>query len=71
MCNDCKIVMLEDIIKHLEHDIEAYRGALGYPIKCYHDGRLMDGTFPINGIAEALTKNSIRDNYSGFNMHWD
>lgn len=42
-------------VERLEHNTEAYRGALGYSVRGSHDGRLRDATLPINGIAEALT----------------
>jgi hypothetical protein len=41
-------------VDRLKADIEAYRGALGYSVAGDHDGRLSDGTDPVNGIAEAL-----------------
>jgi len=40
----------------LKHDIDAYRGALGYTVPGGHDGRLTDGTFPNNSIAKALNE---------------
>jgi hypothetical protein len=43
-----------EVIEKSAHDIEAYRGALGYSVSGEHDGRLSDGTVPNNGIAEAL-----------------
>lgn len=42
-----------------EHDALAYRLALGYEIPGGHDGRLSDGTLPINGLAEA-SRNHMR-----------
>jgi hypothetical protein len=51
----CGFEVLIRRIRSLEHDIEAYRGALGYPVRGDHDGRLSDGTTPINGIALART----------------
>ena len=43
-------------IAALSHDIQAYRGALGYSVPGDHDGILSDGRLPINGIAEAQVK---------------
>lgn len=40
--------------KRMGRDILAYRAALGYETPGSHDGRLSDGTFPLNGIAGAL-----------------
>jgi hypothetical protein len=40
----------------LERDMHAYRGALGYPVPGWHDGKLSDGTTPINGLAKAVVK---------------
>ncbi len=37
----------------MQHDIEAYRGALGYSIPGNHDGKLCDGTTPKCGLCEA------------------
>lgn len=49
----CGFEVLIRRIRQLEHDIEAYRGALGYPVSGDHDGRLSDGTIPHNGIANS------------------
>ena len=51
----CPICVLETI-RELRHDIQAYRGALGYPVPGDHDGRLSNGSTPVNGIAEAMNK---------------
>lgn len=41
-------------IERLRADIQAYRGALGYPVPGEFGEHLSDGTLPNNGIAEAL-----------------
>jgi len=45
---------VQDALAASEHDIEAYRGALGYAVRGDHNELLSDGTRPNNGIAEAL-----------------
>jgi hypothetical protein len=40
----------------LVHDVEAYRGALGYPVRGDHNGLLSDGTRPVCGICAAWKK---------------
>ncbi len=40
-------------IERLRHDIGAYRLSLGYMGQGPHDGRLSDGTFPVNSNAGA------------------
>ena len=35
-------------------DLEACRGALGYSMPGDFDGRMSDGSFPVNGIGQAL-----------------
>ena len=37
----------------LRHDVEAYRGALGYSVAGSHDGRLTNGTTPACGLCDA------------------
>jgi hypothetical protein len=39
--------------KRLARDVLAYRAALGYSVPGDFDGKLADGTVPINGLAEA------------------
>ncbi len=39
--------------EQLRHDIEAYRGALGYSVSGDHDGKLSDGTIPQCGICNS------------------
>lgn len=39
----------------MKHDLDAYRGALGYAVPGDHDGRLSDGSATRCGICEALT----------------
>ncbi len=34
------------------HDIQAYRGALGYSIPGDHTGKLTNGTVPLNGLCD-------------------
>ena len=36
-----------------EHDIRAYRGALGYPVPGTHDGKLTSGETPMCGLCDA------------------
>lgn len=40
-------------IKQLEHDIQAYRGALGYSVPGKYNGFLTDGTYPRCGMCDA------------------
>jgi hypothetical protein len=40
-------------IKQQRTDIEAYRGALGYPTRGDHDGRLTNGEVPRCGLCDA------------------
>jgi len=42
--------------KAREHDAHAYRGSLGYPVPGDHNGRLMSGETPNNGMSEAVVK---------------
>lgn len=44
----------------LRHDIDAYRGMLGYAVPGDHNGLLMDGTRPCNGISEAADAVAVR-----------
>lgn len=37
----------------MAHDIQAYRGGLGYSVPGYHDGRLTNGETPICGLCDA------------------
>jgi hypothetical protein len=70
--------LMEDIIAatHAEHlpgaleaarnnhrDIHAYRGALGYAVPGWHDGKLSDGTEPKCGMcdARAIERNNARE----------
>lgn len=50
---DKRIAELESELAALRHDIDAYRGALGYSVPGDHDGRLSDGTTPKCGLCEA------------------
>lgn len=43
-------------VERLKHDNEALRGSLGYAIPGDHDGKMSDGTTPVNGIAVALSR---------------
>lgn len=44
---------IEQELAIARHDIEAYRGALGYAIPGDHNGKLMDGTIPQCGICNS------------------
>lgn len=44
---------LETRLQQALHDIEAYRGALGYSVSGDPDGKLSDGTAPVCGLCEA------------------
>jgi hypothetical protein len=39
-------------------DLHAYRGALGYAVPGWHDGKLSDGTTPRCGICDARARNA-------------
>ena len=54
-CAD-EIERLRRELAETQHDAEAYLGALGYAVPGAHDGRLSDGTLPLNGIADALQR---------------
>ena len=47
---------MENEIEQLQRERDACRGALGYSMPGDFDGRLPDGTFPVNGIAVALNQ---------------
>ena len=51
---------LSDRAEALERDIHAYRGALGYAVPGYHDGKLADGTTPRCGLCEAKERDAAR-----------
>ena len=53
---ECDVCDLLSALAEQAREIEAYRGALGYPVRGDHNGRLNDGTYPVNGIAEAKDK---------------
>ena len=61
-----EVSRLQDALSVTEADIRAYRGALGYPVPGDHDGRLRDGTYPVNGTAVALEV-QLRDALSVLN----
>lgn len=42
-----------------EHDIQAYRGALGYSVPASHNGKLFDGTTPQCGICNSEYRKSL------------
>lgn len=42
------------------HDIEAYRGALGYDVAGCHDGRLSNGTTPRCGLCDAARLEALK-----------
>lgn len=58
------IVELKKELAGLKHDIQAYRGALGYPVPGSHDGRTSDGFYPICGMCDAKGKElaAVREN---------
>jgi hypothetical protein len=49
LIEDCKAE-----IERLQADVAVLRGALGYECPAKYDGRLSDGTLPVNGIAAAM-----------------
>ena len=56
LANLGRFLQSEAKLAEAHHDIEAYRGSLGYSVSGNHDGRLTDGSSPVNGIAEALKR---------------
>lgn len=44
---------LSETLRRLTHDIEAYRGALGYSVPGDHDGKLSNGTVPQCGMCNS------------------
>lgn len=50
---------LEQELNEAKHDIESYRGALGYSIAGTHDGKLTDGTTPQCGMCNSEYRKSI------------
>ena len=45
---------LQAEVEALTKDVQAYRGALGYPVPGDYSDRLQSGEIPVNGMAEAL-----------------
>jgi hypothetical protein len=76
--------LMEDIIAatHAEHlpgaletarqnhrDIHAYRGALGYAVPGWHDGKLSDGTEPRCGMCDARSQAALPERVSEGKEH--
>jgi len=55
-----KIVDLQSQLAEARHDIQAYRGALGYSVPADHDGKLADGTTPKCGLCDAAQQENER-----------
>lgn len=50
---------LPHLIELMKHDMEAYRGALGYSAPGDHDGKLTDGTTPQCGICNSEHRRTL------------
>lgn len=48
----------------MQHDIEAYRSALGYSIPGNHNGRLSDGTVPQCGMCNSEHRKNLESDYN-------
>lgn len=54
---------LERRVEQLEHDIEAYRGALGYSVPASHNGKLTDGGKPQCGLCNSEYTRAAKEFY--------
>jgi hypothetical protein len=51
---EARCLKAEAQLAERDHDIQAYRGALGYSVPGDSSDRMINGDFPVNGIAQAL-----------------